>query len=173
MFKTVCLNIKQSPTTVHILESSLSLQFLRDVSSALSYCDQNLNLVIDDPNLSDQGADEITNALPNNISSSLMLVLSKSKIQGVIKTYSLSTDLSNLELHYFIQRIRTLCSGCVPDVSSWNESLQWHDYERDGIIETFINVLLSYRKTSKCKLKIGQIENHTLIAHALNFKRNN
>ena len=125
--ETTSLLRKQKLTNVHILGNHLSFKFLKVVSSVISgsHCKNNLILVIDDPTLSDQVANDL---VPNNISNGVVLIVSNSKIQGVINTCSLSKELSNLEILNLIRRIRTLCSSCVPVVPSWNESLQWHGY---------------------------------------------
>ena len=164
---------EQKFTNVHIIGSCLNSEFLRAVSSTISQCNNNFSLIIDDPTLSDQVADEIIGILPNNISNGIILVVSNSKIQGVINTCSLSSELSNLEMLNFIRRIRTLCSSCVPVVTSWNETLQWHGYISEGTIETFVNVLLSYKNANKFQLKIGLVEKHTLIGHTLKYEEIN
>ena len=171
--ETTSLLRKQKFANVHIIRSCLNSEFLTAVSSIISQCNNNFSLVIDDPILSDQVADEIIAILPNNISNGIILVVSNSKIQGVINTCSLSSELSNLETLYFIRRIRTLCSSCVPLVTSCNETLQWHGYKSEGIIETFVNVLLLYKNASKSQLKIGLVEKHTLIGHALKYEEIN
>ena len=43
--------------------------------------------------LSDHVTDEVVNLLPINISSSVVLVVSKSKIQGIVRTCSLRSEL--------------------------------------------------------------------------------
>ena len=167
--ETTSFLIKQNLSNFHILGSCLNSKFLTVVSSTMSQCNDNFSLVIDDPTLYDQIAYEIIAILPNNISNGIILVVSNSKIQGVINTCSLSSELSNLEMLNLIRRMRTLHSSCVPVVISWDEKLQWHGNKGEGIIESFVDVLLSYKNASKFQLKIqfGLVEKHTLIAHAL------
>ena len=167
--ETTSLLRKQKLTDVRIIRSCLNSEFLTAVSSTISQHNDNFSLVIDDPTLSDQVANEIIDMLPSNISNGIILVVSNSKIQGIINTCSLS-ELSNLEILYFIRRIRALCFSCIPVVSLWNENLQWHGYKSEGIIETFVNVLLSYKNSSKFRLKIGLVEKHTLIVHSLKYE---
>ena len=165
--ETTSFLIKQNLSNVHILGSCLNSKFLTAVSSTMSQCNDNFSLVIDDPTLYDQIAYEIIGILPNSISNGIILVVSNSKIQGVINTCSLSSELSNLEMLNLIRRMRTLYSSCVPPIISWDEKLQWHGNKGEGIIESFVDVLLSYKNASKFQLKIGLVEKHTLIAHAL------
>ena len=166
--KTTDLLRKQLLTNVHIFKSYLSSEVLRALCSTISQC-LNPNLIIDDPNLSDEFSDEIMTLLSNIISNGNILVVSMNKIQGVINTCSLSSELSNLELLNLIRRIRSLCSNFVPVVTSWDENLQWYGYKSDGIIETFINVLLLSKSVTD--LKIALVENHTLIACAIKWDK--
>ena len=161
---------KRMLANVHIIGSRSNDELLGLISSMISHCN-NPSLVIDDRSLSDKGADEIISLLPDNIFSGIILVVSRNKIQGVIKTHSLSSELSNLEMLHLIRRIRTLCSNFVPVVTSWDENLQWHGNKSDGIIETFVNVLLSYENTGE--LKIGLIEKDALCAQKLTYKEIN
>ena len=167
---TIGLFNQQTLTNVHIFESYKSHKFLRAVGDAISQCD-NPKLLIDNPRLSDQVADEIISSMPNSISTGIILVVSKSKIQGVINTCSLNSELSNLEMLHLIRRIRTFCSSSVPVITSWDASLQWHGNKSDGIIEAFVNALLSCNKTG-C-LKIGLVEKYALIACGLELKEIN
>jgi len=167
--ETTSLLTKQKLANVHIFGNCLSYKILAAVSSTISQCD-NPSLVIDDPYLSDKVADEIIYVLPDDISVSkgIILVISYSKIQGILNTYSLSSELSNLEKLHFIRRVRKLCSSCVPVVTSWDDNLQWHGNKSDGIAETFVNVLLSCKNTAR--LKIGIVGENVLIARALKYK---
>ena len=163
--ETAGLLRKQRLTNVHILGRCSSSEFLRAVSSTVSQCNSSPGLVIDDPTLSDQLADEIISLLPNNISNGVVFVVNNSKIQGIINTCSLSKELSNLEILNLIQRIRTSFSSCIPIVTSWSENLQWHGNKSEGIVEAFVKFL--YGNTHTSHLKIGLVEKHTLIAHAV------
>ena len=165
---TEALLKKQKLTSAHILGDHLSLNFLRGVISTVTQNSLNPGLVIDDPTLSDKVADEIFSILPTDISYGIILVVSATKVQGVIKAYSLCSELMNLEILSLIQRIRALCSSCVPVVPSWDRNLQWYGHKSEGIIETFVKVLLLLCKnTGRFQLKIGLIEQNTLIVHAI------
>ena len=165
--ETESLVRNQKLMNIHILGGSLSSTFLPVVCSAMSQCGNNFSLVIDDPTLSDQNADEILALLPSYIPDGMVLVVSDSKIQGVINTCLLSSELSNLEILNLMQRIRTLCSSCVPAVTSWNQNLLWYGHKSEGIIETFVNILFSHKNANRFHLKIGLVEENTLIAYAM------
>ena len=157
----------QKLMNVHILGDFVSSNFLQAVCSAMSQCGNNFSLVIDDPTLSDQDADEISRLLPNYIPDGMVLIVSNSKIQEVISTCLLSSELSNLEMLNLMRRIRTLCSSCVPAVTAWNQNLLWYGHKSEGIIETFVNILFSYKNANRFHLKIGLVEENTLIAYAM------
>jgi len=167
VFDTETLLRNQRLMRVHIFGEFVSLHALRAVISAISHHDNNPSLVINDHTLSDEAAEELNSLLPVDVSSGVVLLVSATKVQGVIKPSSLSSELSDLEILNLIHRIRTLCSSCVPVVPSWDHHLQWYGHKSEGIIETFVKVLFLNKSSSRFQLKIGLVERNSLIAHAM------
>ena len=103
-------------------------ELLKVVGSTISGCS---DLAIIDPAMSDQVADEVLFSILSRLNVTTMgalLMISSSKIQGVISICSLSSKLSILEILHLIAKIRLLMSTHVRPVTSWNENLQWHGY---------------------------------------------
>ena len=153
--------------SIHIFESFISSHFLLAASSKISQYDRNPCVVINCHTLSDQMADKYFTRFCIGALFGIVLVVSATKVQGVVKTSSLYSYLSNLEMLNLTWRIWTLCSSCLPDAPSWDHHLQWYGHKSEGIIEAFVKVLVLYKKISGFQLKIGLVEGNTLIAHAM------
>ena len=167
-FDTKKLFRNQKLINAHFLGDFVGLNFLQAVVSSISRSDSDPSLLIDDPTLPDQVADEIFNLLPISVSRGIMIVASATKVQGVINACSLSSELSNIEILNLIRRIRILCSYHFPVVTSWDKNLQWYGHKSEGIIETFVKALFFLCKnTCNFRFKIGLVEGNSLIAHAM------
>ena len=94
-----------------------------------------------------------------------MLVVSKTKIQGIINTCSLSSELSNLEILNLIVKIRLLCRDVIPTIS-WCNNLHFYDNKNEAIIQCLSDSLFS---TIAAHIKLKVIEGKTMIAHKVGF----
>ena len=177
--ETMILLSKHNLRNIHMLGSSLSEEFLEAVGNTVSEhpgdptMSRNDSVVaIIDPAMSDQVADEVVCSLSFQLNVTMMgvlLVVSCSKIQGVINTCSLSSKLTNLEILNLIVKMRSLMSIHVPSVTSWSETLQWHGHRCGGIILSFIDVLF-FPKNPSFQLSISLSEENFLIAKDVSYK---
>ncbi|XP_065916596.1 uncharacterized protein [Dysidea avara] len=160
---------RQKLNHVHLLGEPLNSTFVEAVGNAVSFYRRNTSWVVYAPSLSDSFAHQMISSLPDVFSNGIVVVVSYNKIQGVINTSSLSSELSDLEILNLIAKIRSLCSIHCPSVTSWNENLQWHGNKSEGIIESFLQLLFSLKNTSVFDIKISLIEANTLFAHRVNY----
>jgi len=113
--------------------------------------------------LSDEVADVIGQQLLSNSSASLMIVVSKSKIQGVLNTCSMSKELSNSEMLNLIVKVRSLHLNDKILGPSWSSDLCFHRNKSEAIVKCFSNMVFN-SKLSDCQFKLKIIEKDTMIA---------
>ena len=119
--------------------------------------------------LSDQDADNISSLMLRNITYGVRLIISSSKIQGIINTLKLSTKLSRLEILNIIVSVRALYSNPI-QTYSWRQDLHCNGSESDLMIDTFIEILHKICGNNHLKdLKIALREKDTLIACNVNY----
>ena len=153
---------KQKLDKVRIIGPSLDKLFIKTMALLLLNNDC-VNMFVYDPTMPDEIADDISSLISslNKDISGVMLIISSGKIQGFINTYTLSNELSALELFNLSIYIRYLNTG----VCSWKNNLEIHNKE---IIYTFLELL--YKIDFNWKLKIVLQENDTLILHKETLK---
>ena len=123
------------------------------------------SIFVYNPTLSNQDADIIWNVIGNTMSYGVRLVISNYKVQGIINTSSLNTELSRLEILNLIVSIRALFSNTI-QTYSWRQDLCCHGSENDLMIDTFIRILHKINANNHLRdLKIALREKCTLIAY--------
>ena len=155
---------QQNALNIHFLETPINEIIVKAIGDMLIN-DRINSLYIYDSSLSDEVADEIGRLIMNNDASRIMLVVSKTKIQGIINTCSLSSELSNLEILNLIVKIRLLCRDVIPTIS-WCNNLHFYDNKNEAIIQCLSDSLFS---TIAAHIKLKVIEGKTMIAHKVGF----
>ena len=136
---------------------------IKTLASILLNSNDSVNTFVYSPTMSDQIADDISNLVlsSNKDISGVMLIVSSSKVQGMVNTCSLSNELSALEIFNLSRYIRYLNTKMCP----W--SLENNSRNKD-VVFTFIKLL--HKTDFDWKLKVLLWENNTLIAHNAKFK---
>ena len=136
---------------------------IKTLASILLNSNDSVNTFVYSPTMPDQIADDISNLVlsSNKDISGVMLIVSSSKIQGMVNTCSLSNELSALEIFNLSRYIRHLNTKmCL-----W--SLENNSRNKD-VVFTFIKLL--HKTDFDWKLKVLLWENNTLIVHNAKFK---
>ena len=170
----------QKFVNVFLINSLVPNYFIKGVCSSLlndSVRNKNTsnsgenNLLVFDHTLSDTFANEITTTMSDRILNfnGIMLIISKSEVQGIIKTVALSNRLSKLTLLNLIRKCRTMCHTNM-QTCSWRQDLHCSGNIGDLIIYTFTELL--YKITCdhcKCNLRIALREKDVVIAHNVDY----
>ena len=171
---------KQKFDRLHLINSSVPNYFMEGVcislfnDTARTVRDININkgenvLFIYNPALSDEVVNEMDKMISSKTIYGVVLIISKSKVQGIINMVNLSSKLSHLEILNLIANIRIICLKQMQSYP-WRQDLYCNGSRRDLIIHTFIGLL--YRIACGhhiCHLRIALQEKDTLIAHNVNY----
>ena len=141
----------------------LENNLIKTLASILLNSNDSVNMFVYSPTMPDQIADDISNLVlsSNKDISGVMLIVSSSKVQGMVNTCSLSNELSALEIFNLSRYIRYLKTKMCP----W--SLESNSDNKD-VIFNFIKLLHKIDFDWKLKVLLG--ENNTLIVHNAKFK---
>ena len=136
----------------------------------LQIIDKNVtSIFIYNPALSNQDADKIYNVIGSTMAYGVRLVISSNKVQGIINTSSLNTELFRLEILNLIASVRALFSNTI-QAFLWRQDLCCNGNENDLIIDIFIGILHKINNHNHCRdLQIVLREKHTLIASNVNY----
>ena len=132
--------------------------------------DETISLFVYNPALSDDDADKIGSIISNGIPNGVMLVISKSTVQGLINTVALSNKLLKVEILNLIANVRIMF---LKDIQTypWKQDLCVNDNISSLVIYTFIGLLHKIVCCHhKVHLRIALIEESTLVAHDVNYK---
>ena len=134
--KSSALFRKQQLHKVRIINSFLNTSFISTLSLMLLNNNDSVNMFVYDPTMSDETADDISSSITssNKDISGVMLIVSSTKVQGIVNTYSLSNELSTLEIFNLSIYIRYLNSN----MCRWREYLESTSHNKK-IIFVFIN----------------------------------
>ena len=162
-----CSNImleKQNLRKVHLVNTPFS----HELMTGLLKTDGIIDLFVYNPELSDQDADEMI--LSSKKINGIMLIISNSKIQGIINTSILREQLTRLEILNLVKTINQKCSDHL-QISPWKTDF-CDDCGNDDLIGYAIIDLLQKINHSKWnwQLRIALIEKDELIAHKANYK---
>ena len=167
-FEVLTLLRKQKLNKVRIIGSFnlglfLENNLIKTLASILLNSSDSVNMFVYSPTMPDQIADDISSLIlsSNKDISGVLLIVSSSKVQGYVNTYSLSNEMSTLEIFNLSIYIRYLNSKMCP----W--SLQSNSDNKDAIF-TFIKLL--HKIDFDWKLKVLLWESSTLIVHKAKFK---
>ena len=117
------------------------------------------------PALSDQDTDELERLISSKMTYGVGVVISHSKIQGIINTLILNTKLSRLETVNLIVSVKALYSNTI-QTYSWRQDLCCNGRENDLIISTFIEMFSSIQSRD---LKIALRQKGALIAYNVDY----
>ena len=159
---------RQNLSEIHLINTPLPNQLMKRLCSDL--LSTKTNLFVYNPELSDQDADEICDLISSEMTNGIMLIISNSKIQGIINTSTISERLTRLEIFNLAVNINEKCSDHM-QTSPWKGILCYDSNNDDLINNTFIELLhkISYNKWS-WQLSIMLIEKDVLIAHKVNYE---
>ena len=155
---------------IHLINTPLPTQIIKKFCSELLNTGNTI-LFIYDPELPDQDADEICNLiLSSRTTAQILLIISKTKIQGIINTFNISEQLTKLEIVNLAVNIDQKCFDNM-------ETLPWkrnssHDTESNDYINyTFIELLHKIVCNEwSWNLRIALTNMDTLIAYKVNFE---
>ena len=155
---------KQKLSKVRIIGTSLDYILIKTLALILINNSDSVNMFVYDPTMCDQIADDISTSILSSDKdiSGVMLIVSSSKVQGIVNTCLLSNELSALEIFNLSIYIRYLNTKRCP----WREHLEDNSHNNE-IIYTFIKLI--YKTDFNWKLKINLWENDILIVHKTNF----
>ena len=129
------------------------------------------NLFIYNPDLSDDFTNKMGRLMSEKILNfyGVMLIISKSEVQGIIKTVALSNKLSKLALLNLIRKCRTMCHRNMW-TRSWRQDIHCSGSISDLIIYTFTELFYKIAcGHCKCNLRIALREKDVVIAHNVNY----
>ena len=149
---------KQKLNKVRIFGPSLDELFIKTMALFLLRNNDCVNMLVYDPTMSDEIADGISSVISSSSKdiSGVMLIVSCSKVQGIINTCTLSNELSAVELFNLNRYVRYFNTKVCP----WSES---KNFNKDNIVGTFVKLL--YITKSDWQLQIAMTERNILIAH--------
>ena len=149
---------KQKLNKVRIFGSSLDELFIKTMALYLLHNNDCVNMLVYDPTMSDEIADNISSVISSSSKdiSGVMLIVSSSKVQGIVNTSTLSNELSAVELFNLNRYVRYFNTKVCP----WSES---KNFNKDNIVGTFVKLL--YITKSDWQLQIAMTERDILIAH--------
>ena len=157
------------------MQEVMNIHCLDTVVNATTFCNilcinNTVNhLLIYDSMLPDSAADEICDLiLSMEKPHSIMLIISKYKVQGIINTSSVCNNFSDLEILNIILKIRSLCSNYVSPATVWRKDLQFYSDKTESITQSFVKFLCHYALV--CRLRIKLTEENTFIAHKIEYK---
>ena len=156
---------KQELNKMRVIGSSLNEFYILTLASRLLSKNSSVNMLVYDPTMSDQTADDISSFILSSYkgASGVMLIVNCNKIQGIVNTCSLTSKLSALERFNLSMYVRHLNSKLY----TWKEHLESQVHNKEFIF-TFIKLL--YKTDFNWKLKITLWENDILIVHRKEFE---
>ena len=166
----------QKVNNVHLINSCFPKCYISEVCSVLlnntakgTNNNREIGLFVYSPALCDQDADEIGRLILNQMAYGVLLVISKSKIQGTINLVNLSNKLSKLELLNLIANFRIMCFKDVPTYP-WRQDSCYKGDMASLLTNTLIGLLYTIVcNCYTCHLRIALREKDTLIAHNVSY----
>ena len=135
------------------------------------FSDQDADEICGYPELSDQEAEEIYGLkLSSESTDRIMMIISNSKIQGILNTRSLNKHLTKLEILNLAVKVNKKCARHIENYL-WQENLCWDGNNSDLIDHTFVKLLhkITCNKWN-WQLKIALVEKDILIAHKVDYE---
>ena len=159
---------KKSLSEIHLINTSLPNQEMKRLCFNFLKTG-NPSLFIYNPKLPDQDADEICSLISSRhkIPNGIMLIISNSKIQGVINTSTISEQLTKLEILNLAINVNQKRSNHM-ETLPWKGNLYCDGSNNDFIDHNFIELL--HKNKSNWQLRILLKEKDILIAHRINHE---
>ena len=165
--------MNQKFSNIHLINLSCPHYYIAGVCNALMDNTEDINnneeitLFVYNPTLSDQDAGVIGDLILSRIPYGIMLIISESKVQGIINVVNLSSKLSKLELLILIRNIRSMHLQQI-QTYPWKQDLCCHGSKNELIINTFVGLLyriICNHGTCPDHLRIALQEKDTCIAY--------
>ena len=150
--------------SIHAIDTSFAGYIMEICTNVTS------SIFVYNPALSDHDADKIRITIGSTkMAYGVRIVISSSKVQGIIHTSSLNTELSRLEILNLIVCVRALCSTKI-QTYSWRQDLCFNGSKSDLIIDTFTRILHKINSNNHLRdLKIALREKYTIIAYNVEY----
>ena len=159
-------NLSQNLNKVHLVNTPLSHELMTGLLKTGSITD----LFVYNPELSDQDADEMILSSEKTKYNGIMLIISNSKIQGIIDTSILREQLTRLEILNLVKTINQKCSDHFK-ISPWKTDFCDNCSNDDLIGHAIIDLLQKINRSKwNWQLRIALIEKDELIAHKVNYE---
>ena len=164
--KLLILLKKQALNKVRIIGPSLHRIFIKTMVLILMHNNNPANMLVYDPTMSDEIADDISSVIAssNKDISGVMLIVSSSKVQGIVNTCALSNQLSALELLNLCTYVKLFNNKTC----SWRDNFECKGSNKESIFYIVVEILHIIK--SDWQLEIAMIENDILIAHKAKFE---
>ena len=162
--------VEKNLSELHLINTSLPNQLMKRLYSNLLNTGRP-SLFVYNPELSDQDADEIFDLiLSSKMINGIMLIVSNSKIQGIINTFTICEQLTKLEIFNLAINVNQKCSNHM-ETFPWKGNL-YSDGSNNGLIDYIFIELLHKIICNKWnwQLRITLIEKDALIAHKVNYE---
>ena len=161
---------KRNLSKVHLINTPLSHELMTTLCSGLLKT-IDTDLFVYNPELSDQDADEICSLiLSSKKTFGIMLIISNTKIQGIINTSVLRERLTRLEILNLVKTINQKCSDRL-QTYPWRSNFCDNSGNNDLIGHTIIDLLQKINHSKwNWQLRIALIEKDELIAHKASYK---
>ena len=162
--------VEKNLCELHLINTSLPNQLMKRLYSNLLN-NGNPSLFVYNPELSDQDADEIFGLiLSSKMINGIMLIISNSKIQGIVNTFTICEQLTKLEIFNLAINVNQKCSNHI-QTSPWKGNLCYDSSDNDIINNIFIKLLhkITCNKWS-WQLRIILKEKDVLIAHKVSYE---
>ena len=160
----------QTLSEIHLINTYFPNHIMSQLCLKLLDTD-NPSLFVYNPGLPDQDADELgCSILSSNMTNRIMLIISKSKIQGIIDTFNICEQLTKLEIFNLAININHKYSNNMK-TSPWKQSLYYDNSNDDLIKDTFIDMFFKINCSEwNWQLRIILKEKDVLIAHKVDYK---
>ena len=162
---------KKSLSEIHLINTSLSNQKMKRLCFNMNT--GNPSLFIYNPELPDQDADEICRVILSSwhkIPNGIMLIISNTKIQGIVNTSTISEQLTKLEILNLAVNVNQKCSNHM-ETFPWKGNL-YCDGSNNVFIDYIFIELLHKITCNKWNWQLGILlrEKDILIAHRVNHE---
>ena len=178
MATTTLLNFKllakQKLCEIHLISTHLPEKLMKVLCSGLLDTGNSVisSLFIYNPKLSDQDSDKLCHkfVLSDKVVDRVNLIVSNTKIQGIVNTSAIREQLTKLELLNILANINRKCSDQMQTLP-WKGNLYYDGSSSDLISFTFIKMLHKITCSKwNWQLRIILREKDVLIAHKVNYR---
>ena len=146
---------------VRIIGSSLDKATIKAIACMLVKKNHFVNMLVYDPTMSDKFGNFISSLILNQNKDilGLVLIVSRSKIQGFINTCTYSNELSALELYNLNEYLKTKMHQWRQDIDNFSENISCNAF-----LKTLSN-------NNDWFLQVSLLEGDTIVAHKTDFSK--